>query len=69
MRNAEIAREILGGEKGPKREIVIVNAAAGLVASGIAKDLRRGVELAEKAIESGAAQGKLHELQRRFPIS
>ena len=69
MRNAEIAREILSGVGGPKREIVIVNAAAGLVASGIAKDLRRGVELAEKAIESGAAQGKLHELQRRFPIS
>ena len=67
--NAAIAQDILNGEKGAKRDIVIVNAAAGLVASGLAKDLRSGVELAEKSIDSGAAAGKLDELQKKFPIA
>jgi anthranilate phosphoribosyltransferase len=69
LRNAEIAREILGGEKGPMRDIVVVNAAAGLVACGLAKDLPSGVELAEKSIDSGAAARKLEELRKKFPVS
>ena len=68
-KNAEIARDILNGEKGPRRDIVLVNASAGLVAAGLAKDLRLGVELAEKSIDSGRAEGKLKELQKKFPVS
>jgi anthranilate phosphoribosyltransferase len=68
-RNAQIAREILDGAKGPMRDVVIVNSAAGLVAAGLAKDLRNGVELSERSIDSGAAARKLGELQKKFPIS
>lgn len=67
-RNAQIAREILNGAVGPRRDIVIVNAAAGLLAVGLATDLRSGVELAEKSVTSGAAKEKLEELRKRFPI-
>jgi anthranilate phosphoribosyltransferase len=68
-RNAQIAREILDGAAGAKRDIVLVNAAAGMVACGLAADLRGGVELAEKSIDSGAAARKLGDLQKRFPVS
>ena len=68
-RNAEIARDILAGVGGPKRDIVLVNAAAGLFAAGLAKDLREGVQLSEKSIDSGAASRKLIELQRKYPVS
>jgi anthranilate phosphoribosyltransferase len=51
------------------RDIVLVNAAAGLLAVGLAKDLRSGVELAEKSINSGAAGKKLNELQKKYPFS
>jgi len=67
--NAQITREILNGEKGPPRDIVLVNASAGLLAAGLAKDLRKGVELAEKSIDSGAAAAKLAALQIKFPFS
>jgi len=67
--NAAIVQNILNGEHGAKLDIVIVNAAAGLVASGLAKDLREGVEIAEKSINSGAAAGKLDALQRKYPVS
>jgi anthranilate phosphoribosyltransferase len=69
VRNAEIATEVLGGVAGPSRDIVVVNAAAGLVASGLARDLRDGVELASKSIDCGAAAGKLDALRRKFPFS
>jgi anthranilate phosphoribosyltransferase len=68
-RNAEIVEEVLSGVRGSKRDIVIVNAAAGLVASELAKDLRKAVELAEKSIDSGAAATKLDELRKKFPSS
>ena len=67
-KNAAIAQETLNGEQGAKRDIVIVNAAAGLVACGLAEDLRSGVKLAEKSIDSGAAAGKLEEMQKKFPV-
>jgi anthranilate phosphoribosyltransferase len=60
--NAAIAREILAGVEGPPRDIVIVNASAALVAAGKAADFRGGVSLAEKSIDSGAAQAKLDAL-------
>ncbi len=67
VRNAEIAREILGGAKGPRREIVLMNAAAGLVAGGVAKDLREGMERSAQSIDSSAAGEKLDRLRREFP--
>lgn len=67
--NAEIAREILAGVRGPKRDIVLVNAAAALFAAGLAKDLAEGVQLSENSIDSGAASKKLAELQRKYPVS
>ncbi len=68
-RNAWIAREILGGAKGARRDVVVVNAAAGLVAAGLVLDLRSGVELAEKSIDSGAAADRLAALREKFPVS
>jgi anthranilate phosphoribosyltransferase len=68
-RNAEIARDILAGAHGPMRDIVLVNAAAGLTAGGVAKDLPDGVQLAEKSIDSGAARRKLDALQKKYPVS
>ena len=63
-RNAAIAREILEGARGPRRDIVLVNAAAALVACGKAADFRQGMEAAAAAIDSGAAMGKVEELAR-----
>jgi anthranilate phosphoribosyltransferase len=60
--NDRIAREILAGERGPRRDIVLVNAAAALLASGIAIDLRQGMQMAAESIDSGAAFGKVQRL-------
>jgi len=68
-RNAEIVAEILAGEPGPKRDIVLVNAAAGLVAGGLAADLREGMRLAAESIDSGAALRKLASLKQAFPFA
>jgi anthranilate phosphoribosyltransferase len=60
--NARIIGAILAGEAGPKRDIVLMNAAAALVAGGKARDLKEGVGLAAQAIDSGAALRKLEAL-------
>jgi anthranilate phosphoribosyltransferase len=60
--NARIIRAILDGEGGPKRDIVLMNSAAALVAGGKARDLKEGVGLAAHAIDSGAALRKLEAL-------
>ncbi len=62
--NTSIARAILCGEKGPCRDIVLANAAAALVVAGKTDSLLEGVRLAETAIDSGAALGKLEALVR-----
>jgi anthranilate phosphoribosyltransferase len=54
--NAAIAREILAGAPGPKRDVVLLNAAAALVVAGRAADLREGVRLAAAAIDDGRAR-------------
>jgi anthranilate phosphoribosyltransferase len=64
--NAKIILEILRGRTGPGRDIVLVNAAAGLLAAGLAGDLRAGMELAARSIDSGAALGKLELLKKTF---
>jgi anthranilate phosphoribosyltransferase len=60
--NALIIRRILGGEIGPRRDIVLMNAAAALVVGGKAHDLKQGVSLAAQSVDSGAAAGKLAAL-------
>ena len=60
--NAAIVRSILGGEPGPKREIVLLNAAYGLVAAGRTKTLSEGIATAAEAIDSGRALAQLERL-------
>lgn len=60
--NAHIVEDILGGEKGAKRDIVLVNAAACLVAAGRTKSLKEGIEIAKDSIDSGKAKEKLQSL-------
>src|SRR5438034_7560124 len=60
--NAEIIRVILAGEPGPKRDIVLMNASAALVAGGRARDLKEGVELGARSLDGGAASQKLERL-------
>jgi anthranilate phosphoribosyltransferase len=62
--NAAISLDVLKGEQGPRRDIVLLNAAAGLMAAGKAKDFRDGIQLAGDAIDSGAALQKLEELRK-----
>lgn len=62
--NAGIVRSVLSGEKGPKRDIVLLNAAAGLFAGGKVKDLKEGVRMAAEAIDSGKAAAKLDMLAK-----
>jgi anthranilate phosphoribosyltransferase len=60
--NAGMARKVLAGEPGPHRDIVLLNAAAGLVVGGAAGDLAQGVALAAASIDSGAAEACLDRL-------
>lgn len=60
--NAAIVRSILDGEPGPKRDVVIANAAAALLLSRKASDLRGAVALASQSVDSGAARDKLEQL-------
>lgn len=60
--NAKAARQILAGETSPRRDIVLMNAAAALVACGLAPGYAEGVALAAKSIDSGAAAAKLDAL-------
>jgi anthranilate phosphoribosyltransferase len=61
--NAAILQGIFAGELGPRRDIVVINSAAALVAAGIANNFREGAQLAAKALSSGAAREKLAELE------
>jgi anthranilate phosphoribosyltransferase len=60
--NAAIIRKILAGEESPRRDIVLLNAAAALVAASKADHLADGVPIARKSIDSGAAAAKLEAL-------
>jgi len=62
--NADITKKILGGEKGTKRNVVLLNASAALVAAGKAEDFMQGIDLAKDSIDSGAAAEKLEALAR-----
>ncbi|MDQ1280333.1 MAG: anthranilate phosphoribosyltransferase [Thermoproteota archaeon] len=61
--NTELSYKILNNSiAGSKKDIVLVNAAAGVIVGGKASDFNEGLEIARKSIESGAAYGKLREL-------
>jgi anthranilate phosphoribosyltransferase len=60
--NAQIIQAVLNGEPGPKRDVVVVNAAAALLLAGRVEDLKAAVALATESIESGAARQKLEQV-------
>ena len=62
--NAAIIRQVFEGEKGARREVVLLNAAAATVAAGSAQDFREGLALAARSIDSGAAGRALDRLVR-----
>jgi anthranilate phosphoribosyltransferase len=60
--NAAIIREVLDGKKSPRRDVVLLNSAAALVAAGLVDHLKDGIPLAARSIDSGAAAAKLDAL-------
>jgi anthranilate phosphoribosyltransferase len=60
--NARIIRDILHGEKGATRDIVLMNAGAAIYVGGLARDLREGIRLAAASIDSGNAGARLGAL-------
>jgi anthranilate phosphoribosyltransferase len=60
--NAELARRVLAGDAGPHRDVVCLNAGAGLVVAGMADDLGQGLEAARAAIDGGGAAAALDRL-------
>ncbi|HJM95706.1 MAG TPA: anthranilate phosphoribosyltransferase, partial [Candidatus Marinimicrobia bacterium] len=60
--NAGIIEAIIKGETGPKRDIVLLNAAAGIVVGGKAQTLEEGLKLASESVNSGAALHVLNQL-------
>lgn len=60
--NAAIIHSVLQGEPGPKRDVILLNAAAALLVGGLVEDLAGGVELAAKVIDDGRALEKLRAL-------
>ena len=57
--NAQYVRDVLAGKPGPRRDVVVMNAAAGLVVSGRASDWKGGAAQAAAAIDNGRAEAKL----------
>ena len=63
VENAKIIESIFSGERGPHRDVVVLNSAPAMVAGGAANTWKEGLRLAAEAIDSGAALKKLHELR------
>lgn len=61
-KNADIIRKILNGQKGPRRDIVLINSAAAFYLAGKVKDIKSGILLAEQSIDSGTALQILEKL-------
>ena len=62
--NASLLYDVLTGIPGARRDIVLLNAAAALVAAGLAGDLKEGVAMGAEAIDSGQAAATLAKLRR-----
>ena len=65
--NATLIEGVLGGERGPRREVVVLNAGAGLLVAGIASSLADGVERAGASIDTGKARQVLQRLREICP--
>jgi anthranilate phosphoribosyltransferase len=61
--NAHIIESVLKGEKSPRRDVVLINAAAALVVAGAAPSLKEGFKAAADSVDSGAALSKVHRLR------
>ncbi len=61
--NVRIARSVLAGEGGPPRDVVLLNAAAGLLVAGMVGSLSDGVRIAAEVVDSGAARHKLDQVR------
>jgi anthranilate phosphoribosyltransferase len=61
--NAAILESIFRGERGPKRDVVVLNAAAAIVAGGAVETMHEGIRAAENSIDSGTAMKKLDSLR------
>ncbi|HEV2766797.1 MAG TPA: anthranilate phosphoribosyltransferase [Acidimicrobiales bacterium] len=59
--NQELATRVIDGERGPHRDLVLLNAAAGLVAAGVADDLKEGYAAASASVDDGAAARVLEQ--------
>jgi anthranilate phosphoribosyltransferase len=62
IENAEMIRQILDGQKGARRDIVLLNAGAAFVVAGLDRDFKEGIERAKDSIDSGQAKEKLKQL-------
>jgi anthranilate phosphoribosyltransferase len=62
VENAKIVRSLLDGERGARRDIVLINAGGALWVAGAAENLEEGMELARESIDSGAARKRLETL-------
>ena len=60
--NAAALKDVLKGKKGPFRDVALLNAAAAIVVAGKAKDLKEGVAVATKSVDSAEAEGRLDRL-------
>ena len=60
--NAQILRAVLDGEQGPRRDVVLLNAAAAIAAGGLVDDMVAGIDVARESIDSGKARQALHRL-------
>lgn len=60
--SAALMKAVLSGEKGPRRDMVLLNSGAALMIAGRAKDITDGISIAAECIDTGKAIGKLHEL-------
>ena len=60
--NAAIVKDVLAGKPGPQRDVVILNAAYALLASGLAKDVESGLDRARSSIDDGLAMARLNGL-------
>ncbi len=63
-KNARLSLEVFDGNHGPKRDIVLMNSAAGIVVSGKTNNVKTAMDLVKEAIDSGTALKKLEEIQR-----
>jgi anthranilate phosphoribosyltransferase len=61
--NARLIEAVLGGERGPRRDVVLLNAAAALLAAGRVEQMESGLELARSTIEDGRARDLLERLR------